>query len=90
MLLGSVFLPLQRKHVDAQNAPAVFDEIVCHNLRVVDAEGKPLVNLRYDKDGGIVTVDGKNGMGRAGLSMDVDGGVVGLIGKNEAMIKSRT
>ena len=67
--------------VGALAQQTVIDEIVCRELTVVDAEGKPAVLLSVNANGGIVSVHGKDENGIATLRINEHGGVVSAYGK---------
>ena len=67
--------------VGALAQQTVIDEIVCRELKVVDAEGDPAILLSVNAHGGIVSVHGKDENGIATLRINEHGGVVSAYGK---------
>lgn len=70
--------------IGAQNGDAIFGEITCTKLNVVDVEGKTNVSLRTHEDGGIVKVKGKTG--DVVLMVDKWGGSVNVWGDKDGRI----
>ena len=78
-LLGSFFTPFQEVRVDAQ--PDFVDWIRCGRLEVVDKEGRPILALDVNGEGGgIVNVFGKGGW--VSLSANKHGGDVVVAGES--------
>ena len=57
-IIGYILASLSGNPVDAQgdkSSPTVIDEIVCRSLRVVNADGKTIVSIDTDSNGGYMT-----------------------------------
>ena len=101
---GYLFGTLHSDNVDAQLAltDVEYNEIRCRNLTIVDADGKTLLTLGSNLDGGEVSIYEGNGKLRARLGVDYIGnvsytdgrlehirrGIVSIYGENEKVVAS--
>ena len=71
-IIGYILASLSGNPVDAQgdkSSPTVIDEIVCRSLRVVNADGKTIVSIDTDSNGGYMHI--RHASGEEAITMAI-------------------
>ena len=88
-ILASLGGDVTAQSEEGKSAPTIVDEIVCRKLKVVNANGQPLVVINTDYIGGLISIKGADGTSSVLIGTLPKGGfmrVVGADGENAVKI----